>query len=64
MGETAEADLKFSTQQHTYTSPLCLVPQGDDEMSISDWTAGLECDGAGVPGTRAGMCPKCLLYSE
>jgi hypothetical protein len=30
-------------------------------MRVSDWTAGVECDGAGVSGTRAGMRPKCLL---
>lgn len=58
MGETAKADLNATTYVHQPTLPLL---QGDDEMRVSDWTAGVECDGAGVSGTRAGMRPKCLL---
>lgn len=57
MGETAKADLNATTYVHQPTLPL---RQGDDEMRLSDWTAGVECDGAGVSGTRAGMRPKCL----
>lgn len=54
MGETAKADLNATTYVHQPTLPLL---QGDDGTRVSDWTAGVECEG----GTRAGMRPKCLL---